>query len=160
MTAFLRLVVSLTCGFVFGFGLSLSGMLDPTRVRGFLDVFGHWDPSLAFVLAGAVAASYVGIQITRRMRKPILASSFDLPSKKPVDARLIVGSSLFGIGWGMSGLCPGPAIASLALGLMPTMLFTTTMLGGMALFALVGFYDRSSELERIRFGLTGKPRSL
>jgi uncharacterized membrane protein YedE/YeeE len=137
MTAFLRLVVPLTCGLVFGFGLSLSGMLDPTRVRGFLDVFGHWDPSLAFVLAGAVAASYVGIQMTKRMRKPVLASSFELPSKKQVDARLLVGSALFGIGWGMSGLCPGPAIASLALGLVPTMVFTATMLVGMALFELL-----------------------
>jgi uncharacterized membrane protein YedE/YeeE len=136
MNAFLRLVVSLTCGIVFGFGLSLSGMLDPTRVRGFLDVFGQWDPSLAFVLAGAVAASFVGIQIGRRMRKPVLAPSFGLPSKTQVDARLIIGSTLFGIGWGMSGLCPGPAIASLALGLMPTMVFTTAMLVGMAAFAL------------------------
>ena len=136
MSAFLRLIVSLACGILFGFGLSLSGMLDPTRVRGFLDVFGPWDPSLAFVLAGAVAASFVGIQIAKRMRKPTLASSFDLPSKTRVDARLIIGSALFGIGWGISGLCPGPAIASLALGLMPTMVFTTAMLAGMAAFAL------------------------
>jgi uncharacterized protein len=108
--------VALASGVIFGFGLSLSGMLDPARVRGFLDIAGQFDPSLAFVLAGAVAVSSAGYLISRRLRHPLLDSMFHLPVKQDIDLALVAGAAIFGVGRGMSGLCPGPAIASLALG--------------------------------------------
>jgi uncharacterized protein len=109
--AIMRLLVALGTGGLFGFGLSLSGMLDPKRVRGFLDIFGSFDPSLAFVLLGAVSVSAAGYLLSRRMREPLFERSFHLPAQRRVDRRLIAGAAVFGIGWGMSGLCPGPAIA-------------------------------------------------
>ncbi len=126
-----RIFVALAAGGMFGFGLSLSGMLDPARVRGFLDGAGHFDPSLAFVLAGAVAVSRAGYLISRRLHRPLLDSTFHLPVKQDIDLPLVAGAAIFGIGWGMSGLCPGPAIASLALELMPSYVFAATMLAGM-----------------------------
>lgn len=128
------LLSALGCGLLFGFGLSLSGMLDPARVRGFLDVFGDWDPSLAFVLGGAVVASFAGFRLSRRLGAPVLSPRYDLPTKSNVDAQLILGSAIFGLGWGTAGLCPGPAIASLSLGLLPTVVFTLAMIAGMGLF--------------------------
>lgn len=129
-----RVIAGLAAGAIFGFGLSLSGMLDPARVRGFLDVAGDWNPSLAFVLGGAVAASAVGQALARRMRAPLFDSRFELPKTRPIDARLIGGSAIFGIGWGMAGLCPGPAVATLTLGLLPTAVFVIAMVAGMLLF--------------------------
>ncbi|MGC0055382.1 DUF6691 family protein [Brucella pituitosa] len=122
---------ALSSGTVFGFGLSLSGMLNPARVQGFLDIFGAWDPSLAFVLGGAVIAAFTGVQIAKRMLRPAFEDSFHLPISRQVDARLIVGSALFGLGWGIGGFCPGPAIASLSMGLPQTVLFVIAMLVGM-----------------------------
>lgn len=130
MTGLARTFVGLIAGAMFGFGLSLSGMLDPARVRGFLDVAGHFDPSLAFVLAGAVAVSGVGYLISRVLRRPLLGGDFQLSARKAIDRPLILGAAIFGVGWGASGLCPGPAIASLALGLVPTFVFAGTMLVG------------------------------
>ena len=127
----LRAAVALVSGAVFGLGLSLSGMLDPARVQGFLDVFGAWDPSLAFVLGGAVAVAMIGVAIMRRMAHPMLDTVFHLPSATTVDARLIVGSAVFGVGWGLAGFCPGPALAVLSLGLMPTVVFVIAMVIGM-----------------------------
>lgn len=127
----LRLVAALASGLLFGLGLSLSGMLDPARVRGFLDVTGAWDPGLAFVLAGAVAAAGLGTLARRHLARPVLAERFELPAKSAIDGRLVAGSALFGIGWGMAGLCPGPAVASLVLGLAPTAVFVAAMLAGM-----------------------------
>lgn len=121
---------ALAVGAMFGFGLSLSGMLDPARVRGFLDIAGHFDPSLGFVLAGAVAVSSLGYLISRRLPRPALDASFHLPKRKDIDRRLVIGAAIFGVGWGASGLCPGPAIASLALGLVPTFVFAAMMLLG------------------------------
>lgn len=127
----MQIVTALVCGAVFGFGLSLSGMLDPSRVRGFLDVGGAWDPSLAFVLGGAVMVAFAGMAVRRRLRQPAFEVSFHLPATTPIDSRLILGSAIFGIGWGMAGLCPGPALASLSLGLAPVVLFVVAMLAGM-----------------------------
>ena len=125
-----RNLVSLAAGLIFGFGLALSGMLDPARVRGFLDIFGAWDPSLAFVLGGAVAVSAVGYVISRNMKSPALDASFRLPTDSAVDAPLMIGAAVFGIGWGIAGLCPGPAVASLAFGIPATIAFTVAMLVG------------------------------
>ncbi len=128
--AFMRFLVAVGAGGLFGFGLSLSGMLDPRRVRGFLDIFGDFDPTLAFVLLGAVSVSAAGYLLSRRMRGPFLDRSFHLPAQKRIDRRLIAGAAVFGIGWGMSGLCPGPAIASLAFGLVPPAVFAAAMVAG------------------------------
>lgn len=122
---------ALASGVVFGFGLSLSGMLNPVRVKGFLDIFGAWDPSLAFVLGGAVIVAFAGVQITKRMRHPAFDDSFHVPTNRRIDAPLVIGSALFGLGWGIGGFCPGPAIASLAVGLPQTVLFVIAMLVGM-----------------------------
>ncbi|MBX5135310.1 YeeE/YedE family protein [Rhizobium lentis] len=129
-----QFVAALASGVVFGFGLSLSGMLNPVRIQGFLDVFGAWDPSLAFVLGGAVAVAAIGVQVTKRMRHPAFDDSFHVPANHRVDAPLVIGSVLFGLGWGIGGLCPGPAIASLSMGLPRTILFVVAMLGGMMLY--------------------------
>ena len=128
-----QIVTALAAGAVFGLGLSLSGMLDPARVRGFLDVAGAWDPSLAFVLGGAVAVALAGMVLLRRMRRPAFDDVFHLPATSPIDRRLVLGSAIFGVGWGMAGFCPGPALASLSLGLAPVVLFVIAMLAGMRL---------------------------
>lgn len=128
----LRLAAALLAGLVFGLGLSLSGMLDPTRVRGFLDVTGNWDPSLIFVLGGAVTVSALGYLISRRLTRPLLDTRFQIPTNRVIDAPLILGSAAFGIGWGLSGFCPGPAVAALATGALPVLVFVIAMLAGMA----------------------------
>ncbi|HEV7319101.1 MAG TPA: YeeE/YedE family protein [Ensifer sp.] len=130
-SALLRLAATLVSGVVFGFGLSLSGMLDPARVRAFLDITGNWNPSLAFVLGGAVLVSALGVLVTRRLKHPLFDTIFHLPAHRTIDGRLIAGSAIFGIGWGLVGLCPGPALASLSLGLPATILFVAAMVIGM-----------------------------
>ncbi|PZR79469.1 MAG: hypothetical protein DI537_41020 [Stutzerimonas stutzeri] len=130
----LRLVVALLAGALFGFGLSLSGMLDPARVLGFLNLAsGHWDPSLAFVLGGAVLIALPGVMLQRRLHRPLLDDSFHLPEKNEIDGRLLAGSTLFGVGWGLAGFCPGPAISALSIGLFPVFLFVAAMVAGMML---------------------------
>lgn len=126
-----RIATALASGAVFGFGLSLSGMLNPARVQGFLDIFGSWDPSLAFVLGGAASVAFVGVRIMNRLRHPILDDRFHLPTERKIDAPLILGSGLFGIGWGLGGFCPGPAIAALCTGMTGPLIFVAAMLVGM-----------------------------
>jgi len=123
---------ALAAGLLFGLGLSLSGMLDPARVRGFLDVAGAWDPSLVFVLGGAVSVSALGYALSRRFRRPALAETFDLPTARRIDPPLVLGAALFGVGWGLSGFCPGPALAGLSTGAAPVLVFAAAMLTGMA----------------------------
>jgi len=125
---------ALASGMVFGFGLSLSGMLNPVRVQGFLDVFGNWDPSLAFVLGGAVAVAFIGVQVMKKLRHPAFDNSFHVPANRKIDGPLVIGSALFGLGWGIGGLCPGPAIASLSVGIPQTALFVVAMMVGMTLY--------------------------
>ncbi|CAN7648823.1 YeeE/YedE family protein [Pararhizobium sp. LjRoot235] len=125
---------ALASGIVFGFGLSLSGMLNPVRVQGFLDVFGAWDLSLAFVLGGAVVVAFIGVQVMKRMRHPAFDDSFHVPTSRRVDSPLVIGSALFGLGWGIGGFCPGPAVASLSSGIPQTALFVIAMLVGMTLY--------------------------
>lgn len=129
----MRIGAALLSGLLFGLGLALSGMVDPARVLGFLDVAGPWDPTLVFVLGGAVAVSALGVLVSRRMTRPALAQRFDLPTRTRIDRPLILGAALFGVGWGLSGFCPGPALASLSLGLPGSLVFVLAMLGGMAL---------------------------
>ena len=136
MTIARRLLPPLISGSLFGAGLTLSGMTDPARVRGFLDLFGNWDPTLAFVMGGAVLVMAVAWRLRARMTKPVFAEKFSLPDRSDLDPQLLVGSALFGIGWGIAGLCPGPAIASLALSPGAVLPFVTAMLAGMAVHRL------------------------
>lgn len=126
-----QIFVALAAGLIFGFGLALSGMLNPARVQGFLDIFGNWDPSLAFVLGGAVIVAFGGVALARRMSRPAFEPAFHLPETNRIDGRLILGSAIFGLGWGLGGFCPGPAVASLSLGLWQTALFVAAMVTGM-----------------------------
>ena len=119
-------------GALFGAGLALSGMLNPSKVAGFLDLFGVWDPSLAFVMGGGVVANFIGHRIVTRRASPLYAASFSLPTNQRVDARLLVGAGLFGIGWGLGGLCPGPAMSSLLLVPGEATLFVMMLLAGLA----------------------------
>jgi uncharacterized membrane protein YedE/YeeE len=130
----MKAAVGLLSGLIFGLGLALSGMLDPARVLGFLDVAGHWDPTLAFVLAGAVAVSFAGYRLSLRMARPAFAERFDVPVATRIDRRLLAGAVLFGIGWGLAGFCPGPAIASFGLLRAGSLLFVAAMLIGMAIY--------------------------
>ncbi|WP_037075650.1 YeeE/YedE family protein [Rhizobium sp. PDO1-076] len=131
--AYTEALASLACGTLFGFGLSLSGMLDPSRVQGFLDVFGAWDPSLMFVLGGAVLVAMIGMLLVKTMARPLLAGCFHMPGKTKIDLPLIIGSAIFGVGWGLGGLCPGPAIAALPMGYGAIVLFVVAMLAGMVI---------------------------
>lgn len=133
MTLVRKLLPPLASGFLFGMGLTVSGMTDPQRVRGFLDVFGDWDPTLAFVMSGAVVVMAVAWQLQARMAKPIFGQAFSLPDRSDLDPRLLTGAVVFGVGWGIAGLCPGPAVASLALSPGHAIPFVAAMLVGMLL---------------------------
>ena len=127
-------ISSIICGIIFSIGLGISGMTQPQKVIGFLDVFGEWNPSLAFVMGGAVL-SYLALQllIQRKFSIPILGGSFQIPSRKDLDRSLIIGALLFGSGWGLGGYCPGPAITSLGSGSLNALLFVVAMGVGMLL---------------------------
>lgn len=129
----MRIIVSAIAGLLFGLGLIVSGMSDPAKVQNFLDPFGAWDPSLAFVMLGAIAVTFAGYRLAFRRGRPLLADTLSLPSKTDIDVRLLAGAGLFGIGWGLSGFCPGPAIVSLPLLATGTLVFVPAMLTGMLL---------------------------
>jgi uncharacterized membrane protein YedE/YeeE len=129
--------VAFGCGLVFALGLGLSGMTQASKIIGFLDVTGAWDASLAFVMAGALAAFAPAYAWSRRWRAPRFAAAFARPPAEPVDARLVGGAILFGVGWGVSGFCPGPAIVSLAALSRAAFVFLPAMLVGMALLAFM-----------------------
>jgi uncharacterized membrane protein YedE/YeeE len=133
MTLVRKLLPPLASGFLFGMGLTVSGMTDPQRVRGFLDIFGDWDPTLAFVMGGAVLVMAIAWRLQARMAKPVFGEKFSLPDRTDLDLRLLTGAVVFGIGWGISGLCPGPAVASLALSPVHAIPFVAAMLAGMLL---------------------------
>jgi uncharacterized membrane protein YedE/YeeE len=134
MNASLRLIIALAAGALFGFGLSMSGMVDPARVIGFLDVAsGHWDPSLAFVLTGALLVALPGVAIQRRLARPALDAQFYLPTTTAIDRPLVLGAAVFGAGWGLAGFCPGPAVAALSVGLISPFIFAGAMIAGMML---------------------------
>ena len=131
-----RLLAAVAAGAIFGAGLALSGMADPQRVRAFLDLFGAWDPTLAFVMGGALAPMAIAWAIQRRLTRPLLADAFDLPPTRGIDGPLAAGAVIFGIGWGISGLCPGPAIAGLALAPGQAIVAVAAMGAGMVLHRL------------------------
>ena len=124
-------------GLLFGAGLAVSDMIDPARVLAFLDVAGAWDPTLAFVMAGALAVTAIGYRLVFRRPRPALAVRFALPTRTDLDMRLIGGATLFGIGWGLAGYCPGPAIAGLSLARWETAVFVAAMLAGMAVTRMI-----------------------
>lgn len=130
-------IASLVAGLLFGGGLTLSGMVNPEKVLAFLDLGaipqGGWDPSLAFVIGGALIVGIPAFAVVRRRTTPLLARSFQLPGKQKIDRALLLGSALFGIGWGLVGFCPGPAIAALGLDGWKTPIFVLAMLAGMAI---------------------------
>ena len=127
------LIASLVCGLIFGLGLMISGMTDPTRVLGFLDVLGRWDPTLAFVMIGALAVTGVGFALVRRRGAPLLAGSASGPPRHVIDRPVVMGGVLFGTGWGLSGLCPGPALENLATLSPQVLVFVAAMALGMML---------------------------
>jgi len=129
----MRPIVALVSGTVFGAGLTLSGMTDPARVRGFLDVMGEWDPTLILVMASALLISLPAYQWARRQRRPWLDFQYFLPERTRIDRELLTGAALFGIGWGIAGFCPGPAIAALGSGDPQILTFVLAMVVGMAL---------------------------
>jgi uncharacterized membrane protein YedE/YeeE len=146
----MRLFVSLLSGFIFGCGLLISGMVSPTKVLGFLDVLGAWDPSLAVVMVAALIVTRIGVGIVQRRGRPFLAEKCDWPTKTKIDAPLVFGAMLFGVGWGLVGLCPGPAVANLATLSPQVLVFVAAMITGMALHDLwqrrlpAGARDRSA----------------
>lgn len=126
-------LVALVAGLLFGFGLSLSGMTDPLKVLGFLDLAGAWQPTLAFVMGGALLVTVPAFALIRRRGAPMFEKQFFLPTRRDLDARLLAGAAIFGIGWGIAGFCPGPAIASLASASPLILVFCVAMVAGMAL---------------------------
>ena len=127
-------LAGLLCGFIFGFGLLISGMMQPAKVLGFLDLFGGaWDPSLAVVMAAALAVAAAGYALARRQGQPLFAAQSLWPTARQVDGPLVTGAVLFGIGWGLVGLCPGPAIENLATGSVRVLVFVVAMVAGMLL---------------------------
>lgn len=136
-----RMLVALLAGALFGVGLAVSGMMDPRKVIGFLDFAGDWDPTLLFVMGGALLVCVPAFRLVLGRPRPVLADGFALPAKNALDARLLGGDALFGVGWGLSGFCPGPAVAALvpalAAGLTPVVAFFAAMISGMALYAWI-----------------------
>lgn len=126
-------LIAILSGIVFGVGLALSGMVNPMKVQNFLDIFGRWDPTLLFVMGAGLIVTFFGYRIAMSMPKPLFSPAFCLPDACRIDGRLVAGAALFGIGWGLTGFCPGPAIASLVFGLWPSVIFVAAMAVGMLL---------------------------
>ena len=135
--AVLRIFASLVCGIVFGLGLAISGMMNPAKVIGFLDVTGSWDPTLAFVMGGALLIAVPAYRLVLGRGHPALASGLSLPANTRLDTPLILGSALFGVGWGLVGFCPGPAVAAVVTGFPTVLGFVASMVAGMAVHAWI-----------------------
>jgi uncharacterized membrane protein YedE/YeeE len=132
----MQLLMALFVGLVFGIGLIVSGMTNPAKVQGFLDIGGHWDPSLAFVMGGAILVGFVAFRLAGARQRSLLGAAMHLPTATQVDRRLVLGGLAFGVGWGLAGYCPGPALASLAGG-GKAVVFSLAMVAGMAIFELL-----------------------
>ena len=128
----IRHLAALGAGAIFGLGLAVSEMVNPLKVKAFLDVAGDWDPSLTLVMGGAVMVSFIAFRLTLRRPKPILATRFELPTRRNIDRRLVGGAAVFGVGWGLVGLCPGPALSALIYGDVESAIFVVAMLIGLA----------------------------
>ena len=137
MTVFAPLFASLLAGLVFGLGLIVSGMADPAKVLGILDLAGAWDPSLAFVMAGAIAVGALAFAMARKRTVSVLGAAMKLPTSRDIDGRLVIGSVVFGIGWGIAGFCPGPGLVALGMGEVKALIFVVAMLLGMGAFELL-----------------------
>jgi len=133
----MHILMALITGLLFGLGLIVSGMTNPAKVTGFLDLAGRWDPSLAFVMGGAIGVGLVAFRLAGRRSVSLLGEPMRLPTASHIDRRLVLGSLAFGVGWGLAGYCPGPALASLASGGSKPLIFTAAMLAGMAIFELL-----------------------
>ncbi len=130
----LQIIASLIAGTLMGAGLMISGMMNPNKVLSFLDIFGNWDPTLIFVMGGAIFSALPGFWLSRRLTKPLLANNFQLPDKKNFDRRLVGGAAIFGVGWGLVGLCPGPGISAITTGSPQVIVFVISMTIGMAFY--------------------------
>lgn len=136
----MQIFMALLAGLIFGIGLIVSGMANPAKVIGFLDLRGKWDPSLAFVMGGAICVGLVAFSAAAKRSKTLLGEPLRLPQAKHIDKRLVLGGLAFGVGWGLAGYCPGPAVASLLIGNSKTIIFVTAMVLGMAIFELLERY--------------------
>lgn len=132
-----RLFCSLIAGIIFGLGLALSGMINPIKVLDFLDFTGNWDPSLAFVMMGALIVSFFAFRLIPKRLSPVFDNKFRIPTRSDIDIRLCFGATLFGIGWGLSGYCPGPAISSLGIGANDVFIFVLSMLAGFSVHRFI-----------------------
>ena len=130
-------VSAFLAGLLFGLGLLVSGMANPAKVLGFLDLAGHWDPSLALVMAGAILVGLVAFRLASQRQRSLLAEPMRLPTSRDIDRRLVLGGIGFGVGWGLAGFCPGPALVALGAGEMKAVVFVAAMLAGMALFEVL-----------------------
>ena len=137
---------SLLAGLVFGLGLIVSGMANPAKVLGFLDLAGAWDPSLAFVMAGAIAVATLAFALAKKRTVTFLGSAMKLPTSRDIDRRLVIGSLLFGVGWGVAGFCPGPGLVALGMGEIKALVFVGAMLAGMGIFELIEKRKQGSPL--------------
>ena len=129
----MRLILTYLTGLVFGIGISISGMANPAKVLNFFDVAGTWDPSLIFVMGGALVTTFIGYRLVFGRPAPLFAEGFSLPSARAIDARLVGGSALFGVGWGIAGFCPGGALPALGTGRWEVFLFTAALIAGIIL---------------------------
>ena len=130
----LKNIIGLLAGLLFGIGLLISGMTDPVKVQGFLDVFGAWDISLALVMGGGLIVAIVGVQLAKRQQSSWIGTSIDMPSKTVINKKLLIGAMLFGIGWGLVGICPGPGIVLLGTGQWQAYVFIPAMIVGMLVY--------------------------
>ena len=140
----MRILSTLIAGLIFGTGLILSGMANPIKVQNFLDFFGSWDPSLALVMGGAILVTMPGFWLVQKRKKPFFNNVFNLPTRTDFDFRLLAGAAIFGIGWGLGGFCPGPAVTSLSLAAKGTLVFVPAMLIGMTAAKLASLTSRRS----------------
>ena len=140
------IVTSLLAGLVFGLGLIVSGMANPAKVLGFLDITGAWDPSLALVMAGAISVGAVAFAVAGRRTTSLIGAEMKLPTARHIDRRLVVGSTLFGMGWGIAGFCPGPALVALGMGEVKALVFVAAMLAGMGVFEWLEHRSRAATL--------------
>lgn len=143
----LLILTSLLAGLVFGLGLIVSGMANPAKVLGFLDLAGAWDPSLALVMAGAISVGAIAFAVAGRRTTSLIGAEMKLPAARHIDRRLVVGSMLFGMGWGIAGFCPGPGLVALGMGEVKALVFVAAMLAGMGVFE---WMERRSRMATLR----------